>query len=222
MDSTGVCMYPRWFKILVSAFILFHWICVIGWLLPKPSPVKTFLLTRTIPLLTRSTQPDGSRGKWTFRRRPIASTYLFHTAQWQDWQMFAPDPLQINRYVAATVTFQNGATRLYTFPRLSQLNWLEAWVEKRYRKLQHRIAENKSPLVKQDLARFIARRTHDPANPPIRVVLTLYEAPIPRHDRPEVSGPAPAWVDYTRLLRQEARTSETKLLDYRVQPEDLQ
>ena len=68
-----------------------------------------------------------------------------------------------------------------------------------------------------DLARYIARRIHNPANPPVRVELFDYQSPIPRHDRPDRG----AWTDYPSLLRDPARFVPVPLLNYEVRPEDL-
>lgn len=189
----------------MSAFILFHWACVLAWLWPNPSALKSAFFSIRLP------GPPGRPGL------PVASAYLFHTAQHQDWAMFAPNPLQINRYVAAVVTLRDGRKVPYSFPRLSQIGFFEGWIEKRYRKLQHRIAEEPVAAFREDLARFIARRVGDSTNPPVRVELFDYQSPIPRHDRPKTGG----WTDYTSLLRDRATFTPVPLLDYRVRPEDL-
>jgi hypothetical protein len=194
-------------RIALSAFILFHWACVLAWVWPNPSALKTAFFSIRLPA------PSGHSGPGL----PIVSAYLFHTGQHQDWAMFAPNPLQINRYVAATVTLRDGRKVPYSFPRLSQIGYFEGWIEKRYRKLQHRIAEEPVRAYREDLARFIARRVGDPANPPVRVELFDYQSPIPRHDRPRTAE----WIDYTSLLRDQARFTPVPLLDYRVRPEDL-
>ena len=177
----------------------------------NPSDVKAFLLSLSAPL------PVVSKGHWTLESRSVAVEYLLHTGQHQDWSMFAPNPLQINRYVAATVTYRDGGHDEFAFPRLSQMGSMEAWIEKRYRKYQHRIAEENVPAFREDLARYIARHRNPPGNPPVRVQVYDYQSPIPRHDRPGASG----WVDYTTLLRQESRFTGVPLIDYRVRPEDL-
>ena len=78
-------------KLLVSAFILFHGYCVLTWVCPGPSPALTFLLSPRIPL------PTGPGGR--FERRPLVPAYMHLTGQHQGWMLFAPNPLQHNRYV---------------------------------------------------------------------------------------------------------------------------
>lgn len=221
-DSPGTKPFSRRRKILISVFILFHWACVIAWILPKPSPIKTFLLGLKAPLPGIEKAPGEAPREWTMRLRPVAASYLQNSGQWQEWAMFSPNPLQVNRYVGAQVAFERGNWKQYTFPRLSEMNFMEAWVEKRYRKLQQRlIDENKVPYH-EDVARWIARELHEPGNKPVRVTLFVYEAPIPKHDREELhAADAPAWIDYTDLLRTKAKYSPKLLVDYFVQPQDL-
>lgn len=196
---------------MVSGFILLHWACVGTWLWPNPSDVKSFLLSIRVPL------PARSEGKgWTLERQPLAAAYLVDTAQFQDWAMFAPNPLQFNRYVAATVILQDGRQEDYVFPRLSQLNGIQCWIQKRYRKYQHCIAETPAQSFRQDLARYIARQTRTADKRPVRVVIYEYRSEIPRHDRTR----EPGWIDYTAILRRHARYTRSLLLDYVLRPED--
>jgi hypothetical protein len=199
----------------LSAFILFHWACVLAWLWPNPSALKTFLMGLQAPLPVARTEPDGVGIR--LERRGVVASYLFHTAQHQDWAMFAPNPLQFNRYVAATVTFRDGRREEVGFPRLSQLNLFEAWIQKRYRKYQHRIADEPVQAFREDLARYVARQVATPDRVPARVDILEYQSPIPRHDRPRGTG----WIDYTALLRDNARYAPKLLLEYAVRAEDL-
>jgi len=182
-------------KLLISAFIVFHFGSVVFWLIASgggsPAPVVG-----------------------------LVAKYLHNTAQYQEWAMFAPNPLQINRYLGARVIFGRGNLKEYTFPRLSKMDIFEAWTQKRYRKYQQRMADLKNPAYAEDAARWIARQMNEPGNPPVRVTLFLYESPIPRHNRPELRDAG--WVDYTALLRHQAVFVPTIAVDYLVQPEDLQ
>lgn len=204
---------PGWKKLLLSAFICFHWACVAAWLWPNPSDAKRFLMGLQVPIPV-----VGGRGlEW--RERAVVPAYLFNTAQHQDWAMFAPNPLQINRYVAATVTYRSGREAEFSFPRLSQLGGIEAWIEKRYRKYQHRICDENVAAYREDLARFIARRMVRSGDPPVRVRIYEYRSAIPRHDR--FGADARPWVDYIGLLRDGAAFQPQSMIDYRVRPGDL-
>ena len=215
--------YPRWRKLLISGFIVLHLSCVVAWLLPKPSPIKSFMMGIKVPLPGRDKSPGEVPSGWSFRPRPVAAAYLHHSGQWQEWAMFAPNPLQINRYVGAHVAFERGNWKQYTFPRLSEMNFLEAWAQKRYRKLQQKLVDENRAPYHEDVARWIARQMTEPGNRPVRVTLFVFESPIPKHDREELQAPGgSAWVDYSELLRTKARYTPKLLLDYFVRPEDLE
>lgn len=191
-------------KYFISLFILFHWFCVTVWVMPKPSAIKTALLN------------------WSVAKKEVVSTYLYNTVQWQDWGMFAPDPLQANRYVNGRVVFRDGKKKIFHLPRLSRLNYLQATLEKRYRKFQHRIVEEGEIAYREELARFMARKMNtDSSNQPVKVFIENHEAPTPRHDRPEVARGKRSRINYTRLLRKPSTYKTTVLLEYEVKPEDL-
>jgi len=50
VDQAPTIAISRRRKILISFFILFHFACLIAWILPKPSPIKTWLLGLSLPL----------------------------------------------------------------------------------------------------------------------------------------------------------------------------
>lgn len=214
--SKGPAKYYRTgFKILVSFFILFHWFCVLAWVMPKPSAIKDYLLAIKIPL------PKHAKEGWKIAPRELVSTYLFNTLQWQDWSMFAPNPLQVNRYVDAEITFKDGSAKIFALPRLSRLNYWEAWIEKRYRKYQHRLVEETVPGYHEDFARYVAKKMFsDLQNPPVKVKVQSHESPLPRHDRREV-GERKGKINYTRLLRHLAQYNTVVLVDYVVKPGDV-
>jgi hypothetical protein len=136
--------------------------------------------------------------------------------------MFAPNPVQTNQWIGAHVVFERGNWTEYTLPRLDRMGWLEAWGQKRYRKLKNRLIDENQREFFEDLARWIAREESEPDNRAIRVTVLVYDAPIPRHDRTELQGPgAPAWINYSELLRDKAAYSPTTAVDYFVRPGDL-
>lgn len=204
-------------KIVISIFILFHWFCIISWILPEPSPVKSALIGWQLPL------PAHDQSGWHIVKRQVIRTYLWNTAQWQAWEMFAPDPFQFIIFISATVHFRNGQTEEFVLPRLDQLGVFDAWIQKRYRKYQHNIIGEEWAAYRPDLARHIARQLHrDSQNPPDHVTIIHNTASLPRHDRQELRGKnAPLWIDYAQLLREVPQFTQSVLLNYSVQPEDL-
>ena len=222
MESGRAIVYSRRRKLLISAFILFHLGTVVVWVMPSPSPVKSFFLGLKLPLPGHSQKDDEKEPHWRIEPRPVVATYLFNTSQYQGWSMFAPAPVQSNRYVEAAVLFQDGNWRDYAFPRLGQMNCLEAWIEKRWRKIEQNMFDPDFRPYDEGVARWVARQMDRPDNHPVRVSILLYEAAIPRHDREELQGPtAPAWIDYPVLLRDKTRYAKKVVCDYAVKPGDL-
>lgn len=77
----------------------------------------------------------------------------------QTWSMFAPNPSNLNSYLTATITFKDGSTEKWTFPRASQMDPGERFTAgEKYRKYQQ---ENLVPMQKTelwyDLSRYVAR-----------------------------------------------------------------
>lgn len=77
----------------------------------------------------------------------------------QTWSMFAPNPSAMNSYLDAVITFADGSTERWTFPRASQIDGLERFTAgERYRKYQQ---ENLVPMENAelwfDLSRFVER-----------------------------------------------------------------
>ncbi len=199
--------YKLPFKIALSALIFFHWFCITAWLLPNPSAIKTHFLDLRVPF---------------FHSHQIVESYLHYTSTHQDWTMFAPNPLQKNMYVGSTVHFRDGSSREFSLPRLSLMRFGEAWINKRYRKYQYTLIDEKRPGYRIGLARYIAKKMNtNPDNPPTRVVLNRFDSHIPPHAPGGTEEVEVPWVDYTRLLRQHAHYISNEMMDYTVRPKDL-
>lgn len=121
-------------KILVSIFITIH-----------------------ITLMVTSGLPDKSAvGK---RILKSLEWYQVFFGLDQTWSMFAPNPSAVNSYLDATITFKDGSTEKWTFPRSSHMSsWDRFTSGERMRKYQQ---ENLRPMERQDLwfdlSRFLER-----------------------------------------------------------------
>jgi hypothetical protein len=187
---------------------------------PGTIPVRSFLISLSVPLPARRRDPATNSLGWRIERLSLVGAYLGKTGQWQHWNLFAPNPLTYSRYLAGRVTFRSGAWREVTLPRVEQLDYVRAHLEARYREYQYSMTGPLAPL--EDLARFIARSLNDPANPAVRVSLYSCKMQVPAYDRPGLRAPdAPGHVDYSKLLRDEALFERLLVLDYEVKPGDL-
>lgn len=197
-------------KIGISVFILFHWTCVMAWLMPSPSAAKTYLMSIRIPFIESS--------------HKVVSTYFYHTSTWQKWSMFAPDPIRCNGYMGGIVYFEDGSQKEFSLPQFSQMNFFEAWIQKHYLNFHPALMDRKwSSAFSLGLARYMARKLNtDPNSLPVRVVINKFQYFLPAHNRSEIQEPdAPKWIDYTKLLRQDTECAAVLMRNYTVRPEDL-
>jgi hypothetical protein len=198
---------------VLSAFILVHWICVILWVSPAYDVLSTWSLARFHRDVTEM-------GTGHVSAKDAVGAYLFLTWLWQDWAMFAPDPLAVNRYQDVTVIYADGSQESFGYPRPSELGLWEGRRVYRLRKFQSRFRDLPTPL-REDVARYWARRanTH-PKNPPARVLITDHMSPIPAPGTAaSADGSAP---DYTDILRRHPSYQSEVLVDYAVLPGDLE
>jgi hypothetical protein len=134
-------------RAVVNVFIMFHLAAMFAWCLPIQSILVTNFNERIKP-------------------------YMLAFSLFQNWSMFAPDPPLENINVDAEITFRDGETRTWKFPRMHELGFVERYYEERYRKyaIDHLRVDSESGL-RPDAARYVARLTPRPENPPVTVVL---------------------------------------------------
>src|SRR3954470_14934396 len=53
--------------------------------------------------------------------KPVEN-YVIYWGLWHSWDMFSPDPLSLNFLVDAQITYQDGSTRIWEFPRMEKLS----------------------------------------------------------------------------------------------------
>jgi len=98
----------------------------------------------------------------------------------QDWTMFAPNPMRENTYIDAEITYHSGRKRIWTFPQMQELGYVERYAKERYRKFANeRLWMKENSVIWPDTARLIARLNGDPSDPPAVVRLSHYRCIIP-------------------------------------------
>lgn len=130
---------------------------------------------------------------------------------WQSWNVFAPTIRMENFHLLALVTFKDGTTTLWEFPRQDLLTGVAQMRAERFRKWANdRIRYHEYSFLQPDAARYIARlhRTGVDATEPKTVELTIFSIPIPAPTA-VISKDAPA------------HTRHKTFFVYDVQPEDL-
>ncbi len=128
---------------------------------------------------------------------------------WQSWNVFAPTIRTENFHLLATITFIDGTTALWEFPRQDLLTGVEQMRAERFRKWANdRIRYHEYGFLQPDAARYIARLHHTESALPKTVDLTFFSIPIP----PPTEGVDKALPEHTR---------HKTFFVYEVQPEDL-
>jgi hypothetical protein len=150
-------------RAIIHLFACFHLVAVASWVLT--SPTSTAPLNRMV--------------------RTRLGPYMEPTALRQQWTMFAPNPLMENVRLEAEVSFRDGASTTWRFPRVDQMGYLERYRAERHRKwASERLAAGKPPAPVLDAAaRYVARQVERPGNPPRKVELVRYMARIPSPNR---------------------------------------
>jgi hypothetical protein len=135
---------------VVNLFIVFHVAAFLAWCLPIQSLIVT-----------------------NFKER--IKSYMLASSLFQSWDMFAPDPLRLNLRVDAEITFRDGETRTWYFPRMDELGFVDRYFKERYRKYATEyLRADGYEALRPDAARYVARLHNQPENPPVTV--TLYRS----------------------------------------------
>lgn len=140
---------------LVSAFIAFNLFAITCWCVPLQSPLLSRIRSGMLP-------------------------YMRWIGLFQSWDMFAPNPSNLNNYVGALVKFRDGSSRLWNFPRMENLGYVDRYFKERYRKYANdNLRLDADSALWPDAARYIARVNNQPSNPPVQVSLIRYWSVIP-------------------------------------------
>lgn len=99
---------------------------------------------------------------------------------WQNFGMFAPDPRKINLHIEGKITYADGSSINYAFPRMDKLDLGTRIIKERYRKYTNDFLNwDKDKVLWPDAARFIAKQHFDERKCPMTVELVRYWAEIP-------------------------------------------
>lgn len=137
----------------------------------------------------------------------ILKVPMLYTGIWQNFAVFSPNPRLNNMYLSAVVTFEDGSTQYFEFPRNDKLALWQRPQKERFRKFgldnlyydQHRV-------LWPDAARYVARQVREKA--PVLVALQRHWQDLPPPER-GLGNPLPDEYGLHTFFV------------YRVKPEDL-
>jgi len=142
-------------RVVINGFIIVHLVAIFCWAIPLNSLLRTAINDRFSP-------------------------YLLWSGLWQGWDMFSPNPRSFNTYLEAEITFRDGQQRVWKFPRMNELGYIERYFHERYRKWANdNVRLDANSALWPDTARYIARLHFNASNPPQSVKLVRYWADIP-------------------------------------------
>lgn len=195
---------PKRVSFWIKLFVAFHIIAITSWALPKPpddlmNGQAKLAIDRTNPVTAfRSAGNYVSNGTLLFNQNQLKDSplkfYLLFTGFWQYWDMFSPNPASTDFYGTAEITYKDGRTLLYTYPRMYEMGMAEKYVSERYRKFYERAHPDLYKWIWPTFAQVIALKNYtDPSNPPVKVALTRHWLPIAPPGKPQ----QPDYSQYT-------------------------
>jgi hypothetical protein len=119
----------------------------------------------------------------------ILKFYLLTTGFWQYWDMFSPNPANTDAYCDAIVTYKDGSTKPFLYPRIHDLSIPMKYLKERYRKYFERAGSSRFSYTWPYFAQRIARLSNDsPNNPPTEIRLHIHKHIIAPPGQPENVG----------------------------------
>ena len=184
-----------WRRRLLNAFILWHIGCVTLWLLPYSAEIVQRMV------------PPGYT--------PVRC-YLTFTGFMQGWNMFSPNPDNLDVWPEAHITYADGSTKVWVYPRMVKMGYVERYKRERFRKWVEVSTHNGTPLIWREMARYAARINNTrPHDPPVSVALWMHDRIVP--PPPQAIPP----YNYEPYRQADPVTHKTVPFVLTVTPEDL-
>ncbi len=152
-------------RLAISAFLVVHLSAIILWNLPR-----SVIRARTIDLTCR---------------------YIYPLGLWQNWAMFAPDPVRHTVMLEAVAVDKNGIMYNFAFPKMTDYSILGRAPRVRHSKFASYFASDEFAVNRQLAARHVVRQLDIPRESfPVEVELQyqVRETPPPG-TRPDPMSP---------------------------------
>lgn len=223
--------------LLVKLFVAFHLVAIIAWSLPNPpeavrngtiEPTGTMIFLNWNWQTFKNGSPipeEGQPGRafGYFRHYNPVRFYDMSLGNWQYWDMFAPDPSNVDLWGDAEVFYKDGSMKRWQYPRIYDMPLWKKYFMERYRKFFERASSDQFSYMFPPFAQRVAYiNWTDPNNPPVRVKLYRHTMLIP-----QIGTPRPTeyesfmyfeWeVDQARLkeMKEEGWSAKSALLSNR-------
>lgn len=137
-----------WGRVCINIFIAWHLFAVAIWLLPN---MQMSAIVHAFA--------------------PIIRPYMTFTGFMQSWNMFSPNPDNLDVYAEAKITHKDGTVQTWLFPRMVDMDYVKRYQEERWRKFIEVPTHGSYPVLLPAMARYAARVNNTPGNPPVAVAL---------------------------------------------------
>lgn len=95
----------------------------------------------------------------------------------QYWGVFAPNPRNLLYHTTAMITFEDGTTKLYEFPRTQMMSQWEKFCREKQRKLfSDNIPWRDGEQFRPAVARYLALSNANPSNQPVQVTMEMHQS----------------------------------------------
>jgi len=167
-------------SIFVKIFVFFHIVAITSWTLPHTTVTRPLDIDkRNVGTVLHSVGNSISNGTLYFNQKYVTTSpvkfYLYFTGFWQYWDMFSPNPASIDFYCTAVITYKDGTTLDYAYPRMYSMGIPKKYISERYRKFYERVNPDDDKNVWPYFAQRIALINFTNLNnPPVQVKVTRH------------------------------------------------
>jgi hypothetical protein len=170
VQESAPVQYSDFKRGVIAVFIAFHIFAITIWAIPADSRVV-----------------NGAR--------QLVQPYIVWAGVSQTWDMFAPNPKDVNRFLKAVVITEHRHPYVYSFPRMELLSLPERYQKERYRKFEDFISQPQFAPLLPDVAVHIARLYDSPSDRSDRVMIIKYELRIdPSDEYQSMRSPKPTVI----------------------------
>ena len=176
---------------LVKLFVGFHVFMVVVWTLPSAAPaIASGSVPATVGNVLSHPGDFLLKANSDFRYGTPLKHYLLYSGLWQYWDMFAPNPTNMDYWYDSVVTYRSGAKRVVPYPRMYSYPVQERYFKERYRKFIERINDDVNDVWKRPTfaQRMALIGFTDPNDPPVKVELRRHFRRLAGPEKPLPAG----------------------------------
>jgi hypothetical protein len=135
---------------------------------------------------------------------------ILYTGLWQAWTMFSPDPRSVNLDLDAIITYEDGSTETWIYPRADKYSLLERVPKERFRKYGYdHLNWDAEKELWPDFAGWVARTHNTAGKRPKQIKLERHFAYIPPPEE-GLGKPAPPHSEHYLFFTYDVKPGDLK------------